>query len=348
MDSVIRGSTVAMRNANDAISLSQTATGALESLSNLLGRMRELATQSANASNGVVNSALLQTEFASLKDEVIRTVSSTKFNSVGTFSGATYDFQIGAGTTELIDQVSLITTNLSAVTALGTGSTYIIGSGSDGASLGAQLVNAAVAAANLSGATPESIQEAVAQAALQIPTGNASGDGVLTGADRAALISEIYSIDASGGSETATSYLLKINTVYGTVVGGEYTEGAAQTDADDVITGTAGTMISGLEEFADATAQENALLAMIQIDLAISAVNTEAATHGAFQNKLGFVTDNLSSLIQTTSAAKSRIMDTDFAAQTAQLSKYQILQQAGTAMLAQANQMGSNVLTLLK
>jgi len=80
----------------------------------------------------------------------------------------------------------------------------------------------------------------------------------------------------------------------------------------------------------------------------IAAVNTEASTHGAFQNKLGFVTDNLSSLIQTTTAAKSRIVDTDFAAQTAQLSKYQILQQAGTAMLAQANQMGSNVLTLLK
>jgi flagellin len=346
MDSVIRGSTVAIRNANDAISFSQTATGALESLSNLLGRMRELATQSANASNGIVNSALLQTEFASLKNEVVRTVSSTKFNGVSPFAATTMNFQIGSGTTALVDQVGLTTTALSAATALGTGTTYIIGSGNSGVKIGAQLVNAATAAANLSGATAASIQEALGITATALATGGSSAAGLLTSADKAALVSEIYSIDPTG--DTATEYLAKINAVYGTVLGGIYTgPSAGAGDVED------GADLSALATeintaTASATAQENSTAAIIQIDLAITAINTEAATHGAFQNKLGFVTSNLSSLIETTSAARSRIMDTDFAAQTAQLSKYQILQQAGTAMLAQANQMGSNVLTLLK
>jgi flagellin len=96
------------------------------------------------------------------------------------------------------------------------------------------------------------------------------------------------------------------------------------------------------------TASVNSLAAITALDGAITEINTAAASNGAFQNRMGITISNLSTLIETTTAARSRIMDTDFAAQTAQLSKYQILQQAGTAMLAQANQMGSNVLTLLK
>jgi flagellin len=96
------------------------------------------------------------------------------------------------------------------------------------------------------------------------------------------------------------------------------------------------------------SASENSLAAINVIDTAIIEINTAAASNGAFQNRLGITISNLSTLIETTTATRSRSMDTDFAAQTAQLAKYQILQQAGTAMLAQANQMSSNVLTLLK
>ena len=350
MDSVIRGSTVAIRNANDAISFSQTASGALESLSNLLGRMRELATQSANQANGVVNSALLQTEFASLKAEVTRTIDSTKFNSVSTFGATTFNFQIGSGTSSSLDQVALTTTALSAAATLASGTTYIIGAGNTGVKLGAQLVKAAEAAAAVSGATGLSVRAAVEAAALAI-TVHASDTGTMTEAEKAALVTEINSITATAATGNAATVLASVRGVYGNVAAdGTYTISAVTggSIAAGTLKSVALTSALGAEEALAGTASSNSTAAITQIDAAITAVNTEAATHGAFQNMLGFVTDNLSSLIQTTSAAKSRIVDTDFAAQTAQLSKYQILQQAGTAMLAQANQMGSNVLTLLK
>ncbi len=349
MDSVIRGSTVAIRNANDAISFSQTATGALESLSNLLGRMRELAAQSANQANGITNSELLQTEFASLKAEVTRTINSTKFNSVNTFAASTFNFQIGSGTSASLDQVSLTTTALSAAATLASGTTYIIGAGNTGVKLGAQLVKAAETAAAVSGATGLSVRNAVEEAALAITVGATTG--TLTEAEKAALVNEINSITATAATSNAATVLTSVRGVYGNVASdGTYTISAVTggTIAAGTLKSVALTSALGAEEALAGTASENSTAAITQIDLAITAVNTEAATHGAFQNKLGFVTSNLSSLIETTSAAKSRIMDTDFAAQTAQLSKYQILQQAGTAMLAQANQMGSNVLTLLK
>jgi flagellin len=350
MDSVIRGSTVAIRNANDAISFSQTATGALESLSNLLGRMRELATQSANQANGITNSALLQTEFASLKAEVTRTIDSTKFNSVSTFGATTFNFQIGSGTSSSLDQVALTTTALSAAATLAAGTTYIIDAGNTGVKLGAQLVKAAEAAAAVSGATGLSVRAAVEAAALAI-TVHASNTGTMTEAEKATLVNEVNSITATAATSNAATVLASVRGVYGNVAAdGTYTVSAVT--GGNVAAGTlasvALTTALGASEALAGTASSNSTAALTQIDAAITAVNTEAATHGAFQNKLGFVTDNLSSLIQTTSAAKSRIVDTDFAAQTAQLSKYQILQQAGTAMLAQANQMGSNVLTLLK
>jgi flagellin len=350
MDSVIRGSTVAIRNANDAISFSQTATGALESLSNLLGRMRELATQSANQANGITNSALLQTEFASLKAEVTRTIDSTKFNSVSTFGANTFNFQIGSGTSSSLDQVALTTTALSAAATLAAGTTYIIGAGNTGVALGKQLVVAAETAAAVSGATGLSVRAAVEAAALAI-TVHASDTGTLTESEKAALVTEINSITATAATSNAATVLASVRGVYGNVAAdGTYAVSAVTggTIAAGTLKSVALTTALGASEALAGTASSNSTAAITQIDAAITAVNTEAATHGAFQNKLGFVTDNLSSLIQTTSAAKSRIVDTDFAAQTAQLSKYQILQQAGTAMLAQANQMGSNVLTLLK
>ena len=350
MDSVIRGSTVAIRNANDAISFSQTATGALNSLSNLLGRMRDLATQSANQANGIINSELLQTEFASLKAEVTRTINSTKFNSVSTFGATTFNFQIGSGTSSSLDQVSLTTTALSAAATLAAGTAYIIGAGNTGVKLGAQLVLAAEAAAAVSGATGLSVRNAVEEAALAI-TVHASDTGTMTEAEKATLVNEINSITATAATSNAATVLASVRGVYGNVAAdGTYTVSAVTggSIAAGTLKSAALTTALGAEEALAGTASSNSTAAVTQIDAAITAVNTEAATHGAFQNKLGFVTDNLSSLIQTTSAAKSRVVDTDFAAQTAQLSKYQILQQAGTAMLAQANQMGSNVLTLLK
>jgi flagellin len=201
------------------------------------------------------------------------------------------------------------------------------------------------------GCAPSGINNAIRQlmSDLKEQQTGASGDNFTVGGNLAVTGTSVFT-----GATTFSGAVVFSSAPTGLGLGNMSTQNKT---AVDITGGTiaAGTLKSvaltaalGATEALAGTASQNSTAAITQIDAAITAVNTEAATHGAFQNKLGFVTDNLSSLIQTTSAAKSRIMDTDFAAQTAQLSKYQILQQAGTAMLAQANQMGSNVLTLLK
>jgi flagellin len=329
MDSVIKGSTVAIRNANDGISFSQTATGALDSLSNILSRMRELSTQAASDAAGVVNTTLLQTEYAANQAELTRILATTTFNGVSTFSATSRAFQIGSGVSTN-DRISLTTTALSAVT-LAAASTSVI-SGASGAAPGIAIVRAmeTAAAATYAGADAAAIL-AAGIAGINAAAQTAIYASTLSDTQKAATAAAAVAV-ADGASIEATLTAMKgvLGSVSeaGAYVAGSLTDQGLATASTDAAT--------------------NARTATGLLDTAIGVVNTEAATHGAFQNRMGFIANNLSNLIQTTSAAKSRIVDTDFAAQTAQLSKYQILQQAGTAMLAQANQMGSNVLTLLK
>ena len=318
MDSVINGSMVAIRNANDGISFSQTATGALDSLSNILSRMRELSTQASNEANGVTNVNLLQTEFRASQNELTRILAATSFNGVSTFSALTRSFQIGSGTS-VNDSISLTTTALGAVTDAAAAGKVI--NGGSGSVPGIDIVNAIDAASLVSGATGASIRAAAVTAVYA---------STLSVAAKATAADEINALAETAVDASAIELKAKI--------------GSIDADGGFTIGDSAVTTLAT----ASTNAATNAKSATDTIDLAITAVNTESATHGAFQNRMAFVTSNLSNLIQTTTAAKSRIVDTDFAAQTAQLSKYQILQQAGTAMLAQANQMGSNVLTLLK
>jgi flagellin len=330
MDSIINGSTVAIRNANDGISFSQTATGALDSLSNILSRMRELSTQAANEANGVTNVDLLQTEFKANQDELVRIIANTKFNNVSVFSDGDRSFQIGSGTSDN-DSITLTTSALLEVTN-SAASTSVI-NGNSGAAPGIAIVRAAEAAAGAtySGTTAE--QLAAAKAALITAVQSAIHASTLTDANKeAADVLATAAADTIVVGDSIEEALTIMKDAIGSV-----------TEAGVYVVGNTASLA-----VASSDAATNAQLATDLIDDAIDAVNTEAATHGAFQNRMTFITANLSNLIQTTSAAKSRIVDTDFAAQTAQLSKYQILQQAGTAMLAQANQMGSNVLTLLK
>jgi flagellin len=329
MDSVINGSMVAIRNANDGISFSQTATGALDSLSNILSRMRELSTQAANEANGVTNVDLLQTEFKANQDELVRIIANTKFNNVSVFSAGERSFQIGSGTSDN-DSISLTTTALTDVGLAAAAASVI--NGDAGAEPGIAIVRAMEAAA---GATY------TGNAAAQLAAGIDAINIAATPAIATSSLSDAQKITVGNAAiavvDTATSiedHLTAMKAVLGSV-----------TEAGAFVVGSLDE--EGLED-PSTNAIVNAQNATDLIDDAIDAVNTESATHGAFQNRMTFITANLSNLIQTTSAAKSRIVDTDFAAQTAQLSKYQILQQAGTAMLAQANQMGSNVLTLLK
>jgi flagellin len=233
MDAQARGMNVAMRNANDAISLAQTAEGALGNVTNMLQRMRELAVQAANGTNSSVDRDSLNQEYTQLAEEAKRTMAGTQFNGTSILaSSATSTFQIGANTSTTLDQIS-------------------------------------VAGFSWSGTT--SITSAL---------GNALG--------------------ATAGSGIA---------------------------------GTDGT---------------NANSSISQIDAALTAINSQRATFGAVQNRFDNVVSNLMVSAENQTAARSRIMDADYASETANLSRSQILQQAGNAMVAQANQLPSQVLSLLR
>ena len=226
MDAQVRGMNVAIRNANDGISLAQTGEGALGKVTDMLQRMRELAVQSANATNSSSDRSSLNSEYSQLASEITRTLGATAFNGTSLLNtAATLSFQIGAGTSSVTDQITI---NLSDMTS-----------------------------------TSGSLATAVA-----------STSGIST-------------------ASAATS-------------------------------------------------------AMTAIDNALDQVNSARATFGAMQNRFESVISNLKVSAENQTAAKSRIMDADFAQETANLTRAQILQQAGTAMLAQANAAPQGVLSLLR
>ncbi|HSN32268.1 MAG TPA: flagellin [Ideonella sp.] len=221
MNAQVRGMNVAIRNANDAISLSQTAEGALGKVGDMLQRMRELAVQSANATNGASDRISLNAEFNQLAQEITRTIGSTKFNGQAILAAdaGPQIFQVGANSG---DTVTVTTTDMSA---------------------------------------------------------------------------------------------------------------------DPTITAvTAG----------DVTSVANANTALGAIDTALDTINSERALYGASQNRFEAVIGTLQISAENQTAARSRIMDADFAAETANMSRANILQQAGTAMVAQANQLPQTVLRLLQ
>ncbi|MCQ8126926.1 flagellin N-terminal helical domain-containing protein [Methylomonas rivi] len=229
MTSQIRGMTVAMRNANDGISMAQTAESAMGSITETLQRMRDLGVQAAN--RGAVSDSdrqKLQTEFKQLGDEINRIIENTEFNGKKILNGSLVGaiFQVGAGTSTN-NQISITVSDLQGVSGI----------------------------------------SAVA------------GGGV-----------------SIGSAATSDGVLSAINT----------------------------------------------------IDTAISKIDDFRATLGAVQNRFTTTIGNLQSSIENQSAARSRILDADFAVETSNLSRSQILQQAGTAMLAQANQSTQSVLSLLR
>ncbi len=230
MNTQVRGMNVAIRNANDGISLAQTAESALGKIGDNLQRMRELAVQSANDTNSADDRTMLDTEFKQLALENARVITNTKFNGqeLLTGSGGTageFTFQVGANT---------------------------------------------------------SVDNRITVSTLDIASAMGSG--------------------TQGAGSTAT------------------------------LGASAG----------------NARSAMDNIDAAIKAIGTSRATFGAAQNRFDAVISNLQVASENQAAARGRIMDADFATETANLSRTQILQQAGTAMLAQANSLPQNVLSLLR
>jgi flagellin len=326
----IRGMSQAARNAQDAIGLAQTAEGALASVSNNLQRMRELAVQSANGSNSQGERDALQLEFDQLRQEVNRISAQTAFAGVKLLDGtfANVNFQVGANAGETLSISSL----------------------------------ANVASGSLGTYTSASVSGAAATAFTAIT----AGDLTLDGPTSAAGISLGAISAAANATERATQIRTAVNAVSAqtgvyAVEGSGTTVTLRSTGAITIgLAGTATTATTGLTAATTATATQTGFTsnsiatvagsneALLAMDGALSSVASSRATMGAIQSRFEALISNLQINTENLTAARSRIMDADFAEETARLTRAQILQQAGTAMLAQANAAPQSVLALLR
>jgi flagellin len=323
MDSLIRGQNVAVRNTNDAISYSQTAEGSLTKIGENLQRMRELAVQSANGTNNADDRTALNQEFSKLQDEIKRVKNNTKFNEQQVFDGNARTFQIGAGTSSYdtisVAGVSLTDTDAvtnNAPTSLRTGLTNAFGSTAGGvANLTFNTTTGVASVA--SGFTASSDQETALtnynQSVKKISAEFSSGTTL-------AFDAATGSLAATGSASVSThadySVAARIN-------GGSGTSYAIDTQA-------------------------HATSAIDKLDLAIKEVNSKNIEQGANQNRFAVVISTLQTSTENQTAARSRITDTDYASETATLARNQILQQAGMAMLSQANQLPNSIMSLLR
>jgi flagellin len=325
MNTQVRGLNVAARNANDGISLAQTAEGALGKVGDMLQRMRELAVQSANATNSVADRAALDAEVQQLKLEIGRVASTTAFNGQKILDGSftNKSFQVGANSGESITVASLANVQTNAL----------------GVSTRASLNSVALT----------SLSTAALTSAANI-TVNGTAIGALGAAadvtDRAnQLVTAINTVSATTGVTAfidTTSNSIQLNSAANITLA----EGSTTTGFFGTLTATAAatTGISSVDVLSATTASQ----AMTTIDSALNTVNSSRGTLGALQSRFENAIGNIQVTAENLTAARGRIMDADFAAETANLSRAQILQQAGTAMVAQANQLPQQVLQLLK
>ena len=454
MTANIRGLAAAIRNANDGISLTQTAEGSLSSIGDNLQRIRELAVQSANSSNNATDRAALHAEATQLVSEIDRVAANSTFNGIKLLDGSYQDqsLQVGAGN-EFNDRIAItIGSAKSSALGVGGGSSYttvvngtsvgstalvagglsingfVVGAANaDGVSLGDEasktsgiaVAGAINAVSGQSGVTA-TVQKTVVNGAsvtsagygTAITAGQISINGVDIGAiaiastkaergaqmtaainaktsqtgvlaefdttngsvkltandgrnvnvgvaaATVAITSDVTGITHTGGNTLATTALLQTSTTRSTVklsssnssgitVAGITT--AALTSAGlsagyNQSTATAGAGVSTI----DLTTASGSQTALSTLDKAINTITDMRASMGAYQNRLTASIANLEVSSMNLQASRSRILDTDYAKETTNLAKSQIIQQAATAMLAQANQSAQSVLSLLK
>ena len=331
MNAQVRGLTVAARNASDGISLSQTAEGALGKVGDMLQRMRELAVQSSNATNTQVDRNSLDSEVTQLKAEINRVSTQTAFNGVklldGTFTGA--NFQVGANAAETISMSAITNTqtaalggtvNIATVSAAASG----VSGFATAISAGGVLINGvdigAVAAAGSAQERVGQMVDSINKVSGQTNVGASydSGTGQIT------LRSSQGAITMTGTTDSAT------------VAGFTNALGSAAASA------TTGITSLNVQSYA------NSQLALTQLDAALAQVNTARGNLGAVQNRFESAIESINITAENITAARGRIVDTDFAKESANLARAQVLQQAGTAMVAQANALPNGVMKLLQ
>ncbi|KQX96748.1 flagellin [Massilia sp. Root133] len=427
MNSQIRGMNQATRNANDGVSMAQTAEGALSSSGDMLQRIRELAVQSSNSSNSASDRKALQTEVSQLTSELNRIASTTEFNGTKLLDGSmgTANFQVGANANQLISMTgSNFSTSVygnnttttdgqidtgaivggtaamvingsqgtakvdisanstakdaaaainnksadSGVTATATtsvgfqgtaGVAYTLALGSDNSTdisvafkIGSGTGTADDYAAAISAFNAQSAKTGVTASydadAKGLKLTNASGNDIkLTELDTAAD-GKIAAYDGAGAAGTFAAVSATVGTpsiAKGTITL-DSSESFSATDTSGFALATSSTLkkVSDIDVGSFANAQQAIKIA----DAALAKVNDQRAQLGALQSRFSSAISNLQSSTENLSASRSRIVDTDFASETANMTRGQILQQAGTSMLAQANSLPNGVLSLLR
>ena len=330
LTSEIRGTNQAIRNAMDAQSLIDTAEGAHSEVENILQRMRELAVQSSNDTLDSNDRTNLQIEIDQLTSEINRISSVTTWGGVnlidGTYSGTGLNFHVGAGNTSNVDNLTVTIGSMSA------GSLSVSGSGT------APTIT-----------DPSSAYATSASGAVMTATNSAGTITFRTGGD----ITGVYTVVLDGQTITITG--VSVTDSYADNVTGlaDQMKAAIEANAALVAAGVSATTSGGVVTLSRSggisiSSVANASTAITTLDTAIQTVNAQRAKLGSVSNRLDSTVSNLTNISSNLSAGKGRIEDADFAAETTSLAKSQILQQASTAMLAQANASKQNVLSLLQ
>ena len=394
MTSQVNGLNQAIQNANDGVSLSQTASGAMSGIANDLQSMRSLAVESLNATNSASDRADLNAQFQQLMNDINSVASQTQFNGVnlldGTFQGAT--FQVGANAGQTITVGSISNAGSTAIGNYYTGMTTAAGQSiktvTGGTITGTAGVGGTYSAANLASSSDLGTAVNGSSVSLSVSvdgtsyntnaislTGNSATDlkSVAAGINQAlssvgGLVATVNSagtgIQISGTATAGYGHVVTVTTTAGTdAAGNALTLTAAQDTAITTDLGVTSSYTVGSYTAAGATTTsssvlhlnglnvnsvDNSNLALISIDNALQQIATSSADLGAYQNRFQAAVTGLQTDATNLSAAKSSIVDANYAQATSDLSKAQILQQASTAMVAQANTIPQNVLTLLQ
>ena len=337
LTSQINGLGVAQRNANDGISMAQTAEGAMQASTEILQRMRDLALQAANGSNSAVDRESLQKEVSALQTELTRIADTTKFGDQTLLDGTfgTKSFQVGANANEIIDMTlsSIKASDLGAVS----GQSLAI-TGFDNTVVGATTETLSFAVTTASGTNTVTFDIAVGQGTddlIDAVNDNVGALGIRAITDGSGSIT--FSSTNEVTAVTASSSVAGDAGIFNT------TPGAGTLGGADTATG--GTAVNAIN--VSGATGAGAQSALESIDAALKQIDEQRADLGALQNRFGYTISNLANIQENVSASRSRIQDTDFAVETANLTKNQILQQAGTSILAQANQIPQAAISLL-
>ena len=341
MDNQVRGMQQANRNVQQGNNMLQTAEGAMEEISNILGRMRELSVQSASDGVNTDDRASIDLEFQQLKSEITRIAEATEYNNTKVLNGNLYGNVVDAASGDLDEVTNVgadgIKINQNKNTAAGTYTISFI-DGTDGT-------------------TPLTSGNLEAGDVVRLSNGSDSYDYELQAGDidsNAIKSGSRLSFGHSGIEVTTKTGTLAVTDLKDKTIEVNTGDGATlQVGADNSSDQRIGFSLKGQTsthlnlEDDDLTSLANAQTAIDALDDAIQQINDERATIGSKQNRLEFTSSNLMNSIQNNSASMSTIRDADFASEAADMARNQILVQSGTSMLAQANGLSQNVLALI-